>query len=107
MGGSRLFLLSHDSTIPGKDKVDLKNSVYGIDPDTITNQIEPNTSSMVRGEELLELMELIIRFCVTHVHPYPLLPPSSVTLDGLSTDDLLAKMQEAYQKVLNSNIRLN
>jgi hypothetical protein len=62
---------------------------------------------MVRGEELLELMELIIRFCVTHVHPYPLLPPSSVTLDGLSTDDLLAKMQGAYQKVLNSNIRLN
>jgi hypothetical protein len=107
LGGSRLFLLSHDSTIPGKDKVDLKNSVYGIDPDAITNQIEPNTSSMVRGEELLELMELIIRFCVTHVHPYPLLPPSSVTLDGLSTDDLLAKMQEAYQKVLNSNIRLN
>jgi site-specific DNA-cytosine methylase len=38
---------------------------------------------------------------------YPLLPPSSVTLDGLSTDDLLAKMQGAYQKVLNSNIRLN
>jgi len=62
---------------------------------------------MVRGEELLELMELIIRFCVTHVHPYPLLPPSAVTLDGLSTDDLLAKMQGAYQKVLNSNIRLN
>lgn len=107
MGGSKLFLLSHDSTIPGKDKVDLKNSVYGISDESITNQIEPNTSSMVRGEELLELMELIIRFCVTHVHPYPLLPPSSVTLDGLSTDDLLAKMQEAYQKVLNSNIRLN
>jgi hypothetical protein len=96
-----------DTTIPGKDKVDLKNSVYGIESDTIVNQIEPNTSSMVRGEELLELMELIIRFCVTHVHPYPLLPPSSVTLDGLSTDDLLAKMQEAYQKVLNSNIRIN
>ena len=107
LGASRLFLLSHDTTIPGKDPVDLKNSVYGIEPEAIVNQIEPNTSSMVRGEELLELMELIIRFCVTHVHPYPLLPPSSVTLDGLSTDDLLAKMQGAYQKVLNSNIRLN
>ena len=59
------------------------------------------------GEELLELLDLVVRFCLTHVHPYPLMPPSSVTLDGLSTDDLLAKMQEAYQKVLNSNIRLN
>ena len=62
---------------------------------------------MVRGEELLELLDLLVRFCLTHVHPYPLMPPSSVTLDGLSTDDLLAKMQEAYQKVLNSNIRIN
>lgn len=107
LGASRLFLLSHDQQIPGKEKVDLKDSVYGITSEAIVNQIEPNTSSMVRGEELLELMELIIRFCVTHVHPYPLLPPSAVTLDGLSTDDLLSKMQEAYQKVLNSNIRLN
>lgn len=107
IGANQLFLLSHDSIIPGKDPVDLKNSVYGIDPDDIVNQIEPNTSSMVRGEELLELLNLMVRFCLTHVHPYPLMPPSSVTLDGLSTDDLLAKMQEAYQKVLNSNIRIN
>ena len=107
IGANQLFLLSHDSIIPGKDPVDLKNSVYGINPDDIVNQIEPNTSSMVRGEELLELLNLMVRFCLTHVHPYPLMPPSSVTLDGLSTDDLLAKMQGAYQKVLNSNIRIN
>jgi hypothetical protein len=107
MGATKLFLLSNESTIPGKQTIDLSNTVYGIDQEKITNEIEPNTSSSVRGEELLELMELIVRFCVTHVHPYPLLPPSSVTLDGLSTDDLLAKMQESYQKVLNSNIRLN
>ena len=107
IGASTLYFLSHDSEIPGKEKIDLSNTVYGIDQPKIVDNIEPNTSSMVRGEELLQLMELIVRFCLTHVHPYPLLPPSSVTLDGLSTDDLLAKMQEAYQKVLNSNIRIN
>ena len=90
-----------------KEKIDLQRTVYGIPKERIVDNIEPNTSSMVRGEELLELMELIVRFCLTHVHPYPLLPPSSVTLDGLSTDELLAKMQEAYQKILNSNIRIN
>jgi hypothetical protein len=107
LGATTLYLLSNATTIPGKEKIDLQRTVYGIPKDRIVDNIEPNTSSMVRGEELLELLELIVRFCLTHVHPYPLLPPSSVTLDGLSTDDLLAKMQEAYQKILNSNIRLN
>jgi hypothetical protein len=107
MGSDYLVFLSHLSEIPGKKYINLQNTLYGIDTKKFSDEIMPYTSSMVRGEELLELMELIIRFCVTHVHPYPLLPPSSVTLDGLSTDDLLAKMQGAYQKVLNSNIRLN
>jgi hypothetical protein len=107
MGANQLFLLSHDSVIPGKGKIDIPNTVYGIDQNLVFNEIEPKTSSMVRGEELLELLDLIVRFCLTHVHPYPLLPPSSVTLDGLSTDDLLGKMQEAYTKVLNNNIRIN
>jgi hypothetical protein len=107
MGANQLFLLSHDSIIPGKGKIDIPNTVYGIDQPLVFDEIEPKTSSMVRGEELLELLDLLVRFCLTHVHPYPLMPPSSVTLDGLSTDDLLAKMQEAYQKVLNSNIRIN
>jgi hypothetical protein len=62
---------------------------------------------MVRGEELLELLESIVGFLVSHVHPYPLLPPSSVAYDGTSTDDLLKKMLEAYNKVLNKNIRIN
>jgi len=62
---------------------------------------------MVRGEELLELLQLIVRFCITHVHPYPGMPPNPVTVDGLSSDELLSNMFNAYQKVLNSNIRLN
>ena len=107
LGATTLYLLSNSTKIPGKEKIDLQRTVYGIPKERIVDNIEPNTSSMVRGEELLELMELIVRFCLTHVHPYPLLPPSSVTLDGLSTDELLAKMQEAYQKILNSNIRIN
>jgi hypothetical protein len=107
MGANQIYLLSHDSTIPGKDKIDMSKTVYGIGQNLILDNIEPNTSSMVRGEELLELLQLIVRFCITHVHPYPLMPPSSVTLDGLSTDDLLGKMQSAYQNILNSNIRIN
>ncbi len=107
MGASQVYLLSHDSSIPGKDKINLNDTVYGIGQPIILDNIEPNTSSMVRGEELLELLQLIVNFCVTHVHPYPLMIPCAKTTSGLSTDKLLRKMQEAYIKILNNNIRIN
>jgi hypothetical protein len=108
MGASDLYLISHDSTIPGKDRINLgSDTLYGIDPDKITTEMYVNTSSMVRGEELLELLDVIVNFLITHVHPYPLLPPSAVSTDGTSTDDILKKMLEAYEKVLNKKIRIN
>ena len=108
LGATKLFLLSNESPSPeGKSSINFDNSIYGIEQDAIINEIEPNTSSMVRGEELLELLQLIVRFCITHVHPYPGMPPVPTTVDGLTTDQLLSNMLNAYQKVLNSNIRLN
>jgi hypothetical protein len=108
MGANKLYLLSHDSEVQGKSKIDLANTIYGITADTIFDVIEPNTTSMVRGEPLLDLLQLIVNFLITHDHPYPMLPPTSVSRASLiSTNDLLVKMQEAYQKVLNSNIRIN
>jgi hypothetical protein len=126
LGASQIFLLSNETPqIPGKEKVkfeadkDKKESIsknnddsipnpsYKFDQNSLSQNVIPSTSSMVRGEELLELLESIVGFLVSHVHPYPLLPPSSVSYDGTSTDELLKKMLEAYQKVLNSNIRIN
>ena len=108
LGADQLFLLSHKSTIPGKDQIDLQGSIYGITGGTFNDIIQPNTSSTVRGEELMELLQLIVNFLITHDHPYPMLPPSPISrASNISTDDLLKKMQEAYQKVLNSNIRIN
>jgi hypothetical protein len=107
MGANQLYFISHDSTIPGKGTIDLTNTIYGVDSNKIYDEIEGKTSATVRGEELLELLESIVGFLVSHVHPYPLLPPSGVSLDGNNVDDLLKKMLEAYQKVLNKNIRIN
>jgi hypothetical protein len=67
----------------------------------------PNTSSMVRWEELLELIDMIVRFLITHTHAYPGLPPVPVTQDGSSTAKMLTKLNNAVEKILNSNIRLN
>jgi len=62
---------------------------------------------MVRGEELLDLISLIVQFLSTHVHPYPGLPPAPVSTDGTQLNDLLKELIDATNKVLNKNIRLN
>ena len=107
LGATRLYLLSNETEIPGRNKINFDDSVYGISQEQIDNEIEPNTSSMVRGEELLELLDLIVKFCLTHVHEYPLFPPSSETITNIKTSDVTFAMLNAYQKVLNSNIRIN
>ena len=107
LGGTRLYLLSNETSIEGKAQINFSKGIYGFEQNDIIDDIEPNTSSMVRGEELLELLQLIVKFCITHVHPYPGLPPTPTTVDGTTVDDLLSNMLNAYQKVLNSNIRLN
>jgi hypothetical protein len=55
----------------------------------------------------MELINLITRFLLTHTHAYPGLPPVTVTQDGTSVSDILTELQNASQKILNENIRLN
>ena len=81
--------------------------MYGIDEQTFALQIMPNTSSSVRGEELLELLNVIVRFLVSHTHGFPGEPPISITEDGSSVQNLVQQLNDAYQKVLNQYIRLN
>jgi hypothetical protein len=107
LGSDYLFLLSHSSKIPGKGKINFDNTLYGINVDQFVDEIMPKTSSLVRGEELLELINMIVRFLTTHTHAYPGLPPVSVTQDGSNIADMLTELQNSYTKILNNNIRLN
>ena len=106
LGADKVYFLSHNSQIPGKGKINFDNTLYGIGPEQFAD-IETKTSSTVRGEELLELINMIVRFLVTHTHAYPGLPPVTVTQDGSNTQDILTELQNAVNKILNSNIRLN
>ena len=107
LGSDKVFLLSHQSSIPGKGKINFDNTLYGIPFEKFGNEIIPKTSSMVRGEELLELINLIVRFLSTHTHAYPGLPPVPITQDGTNVADILTELQNAVNKILNENIRLN
>lgn len=107
LGSDKLFLLSHNSQIPGKKKINFDNTLYGISSEKFADEVLPNTSSMVRGEELMELLNLIVRFLTTHTHAFPGLPPVPVTQDGSNSVDILKEMNNALEKILNSNIRIN
>jgi hypothetical protein len=107
LGSDKLFLLSQISSIPGKGKINFDDTLYGINGDQFVDEILPKTSSFVRGEELMELINLITRFLLTHTHAYPGLPPVTITQDGTSVSDILTELQNATQKILNENIRLN
>jgi hypothetical protein len=102
-GADTLYLLSHKSNKP----VDLEGTLYGITQQDIVDKILPFTSSMVRGEELIDLLNLIVRFLVAHVHPVPGTPPVPVATDGTQTSQILFELQNAVNKILNPNIRIN
>jgi hypothetical protein len=103
------FFLTHDSTIQ-EFKIDFQNASYSgnvLDQNFIINDILPNTNSMVRGEKLLELLDLIVKFLINHVHPYHGMPPVNTSIDGTTTEKLLGEMLNAYNNVLNENLRIN
>ena len=56
MGGDYVYLLSHKSSKSSTGKIDLSDTLYGIEEYTLSDEIEPKTSSVVRGEELVELL---------------------------------------------------
>jgi hypothetical protein len=107
LASDTLYLLSQSSSIPGKGKINFDDTLYGISLDKFVDELLPKTSSLVRGEELLELLNIIVRFLTTHTHAYPGLPPVPVSQDGSSVANMLTEMQNAYTKILNANIRLN
>jgi hypothetical protein len=107
LGANYLYLLSSLSQIPGKNKINFENNLYGIEEEQFVKEIFPRTSSAVRGEELLELLNLIVRFLVSHEHGFPGEPPVPITQDGSSVSNLLQELNNSYQKVLSQYIRLN
>ena len=73
----------------------------------LIEKILPSTSSMVRGEELVQLLNVIVQFLLSHVHAIPGAPPVPVGTDGTSANNILSQLQNAQNTILNPNIRIN
>lgn len=99
------FFLAYNNNIPTEGKgVDFsKVSNYEISQDEIVNYIEPNTYSLVRGEKLQELLDVIYLFLISHVHN-PVEP--AVVLPSIK-QDLEQKFQDFKQNILSQKIRIN
>jgi hypothetical protein len=69
--------------------------------------IQGKTNSMVRGEELMKFLSLITRFLISHVHPFPGLPPVPTSTDGTLSSDIIQTLNNADNIILNQNIRIN
>lgn len=108
MGSDEIYLLSYESQKTGTNsKIDFENTLYGIDENKVADEIEPKTSSLVRGEELFELIDLIVKFLVSHVHAFPGEAPIPIGTNGSNVNDILKELQNASEKVLNKKIRIN
>jgi hypothetical protein len=109
LGSSKIILLSNNSNpIPGKKLVNLKsNTIYGLTQNEIQDDIIPNTDSIVRGEKLKEILNLIVQFLNSHCHAYHGLPPVPVSHSGVSVPQIESEFQLYDSKVLNQNIRIN
>ena len=107
LGGDYLYLLSHKSSISGKGVIDLKDTLYGIPQEKFTDDIYRKTDPMVRGGQLIELLDLMVKFMSSHVHPYPGMIPVPISSDGTSIVEIQQKILDANNTILNQNIRIN
>jgi len=108
LGADKVFLLSQQATPIGTaDTINFSGILYGIPNEKYVDEFLPKTNSMVRGETLLELLNLVVRFLVSHTHSYPGKPPSKKSYDGVEISSIEKKLAEAPTQILNSNIRLN
>jgi hypothetical protein len=104
IGSENIYLLSHNSTELGI--IDLENN-YGMSQAKYVGDIDKKTNSLVRGEKLLELLEMVVEFTVSHTHAFPGLAPVPTSHGGTTTQEILEKLLNAYDEVLNKNIRIN
>lgn len=103
-----VYLLSHKTQIPAKSKVNLlpKETLYGISQEYFVDEILPNTDPMVRGNELMKLLTLIVDFLGAHVHNINE-APIPIGVDGTQLSEIRKILQDADNSILNQNIRIN
>jgi hypothetical protein len=110
LGADYLYLLSHKSEIPGKKQINLIGTIYGIPQDKFADELLFQTEPMVRGDQLMQFLNLMLNFVLSHSHPFPQMPPYQeypTVPNGPSAKKLQEIINNADNGILNQNIRIN
>ena len=104
----KVYFVSSSTNKGPKKSVDFtKINNYEYTQEDYLIEIEPSTYSTVRGEVLIKILKKMYEFLVGHVHPFHGLPPVPVATNGSDIPSILNEIQQASQKILNGNIRIN
>lgn len=106
MGADTIFLLSHISNIPGLKPIDLNGTIYGIEQPKFVDEIQKGTNSLLRGEKFAQIIQLLVRWIQTHVHPLAPTPPVDISQQGESLNEVLTLLANE-SSYMNKNIRIN
>jgi hypothetical protein len=110
LGGQKVYFLSQMSEGP-KGKVDLYNTIYGIDQNKFvgdSSSIFSKTYPTVRGDQLMILLQKIFSYVTGHVHPVATLPPVPVASgNGQTSTEINTILANSQNTILNQEIRIN
>jgi hypothetical protein len=96
-------LSTQNPGIDGK-KIDFTSlDKYELTQEDYLERILPNTFSSVRGEKLIEILELIVLILLNHTHGI-ITPPKYFKA---TTDSLKRLISRAKQDMINTSIRIN
>ena len=56
------------------------------------DDIDKKQNSLVRGEKLLDLLEMLVEFTISHTHSFPGLAPVPTSHGGTTTQEILNKL---------------
>jgi len=99
-----LYFLSNETSIPEKGFIDFDGINDGFTIDKITREINDKTEPMVRGDQLVKALVIIINAFLNHVHS------GFGFMSVNQTDEIqkLAKLRsELNSLILNNKIRIN
>jgi hypothetical protein len=107
LGSNKIILYSQDSQIEDKKITLSGDSIYGVTQPQVFKELIPKTDAMVRGDKLKEVLNLMMKFMVTHCHAYHGTPPNPISFSQVSVSQIEQEFQKYDDKVLNQNIRIN
>jgi len=111
---NKIILYSHDSTITDKEtsnpfivnsNVGESGDNMGIDQTTQIKLIEKETEPLVRGDQLVKILQLMAKYMFEHEHKSPGDAPMEETKEGPTKTKVDDEINA--QNFLNQNIRIN